>query len=94
MADGESAVFHARHVAPRLAGVLAGRERAAACLYTVTPDGGFIVDEVPGVPGAIVASPCSGHGFKHSAGLGEALAARVCGAAAGLEAFGLGRFGG
>lgn len=94
VAAEESSAFHARHVAPRLAGVLAARERAAACLYTVTPDGGFIVDDVPGVPGAIMASPCSGHGFKHSAGLGEALAARVSGAAVGLEAFRLGRFGG
>jgi len=25
----------------------------------------------------IVASPCSGHGFKHSAALGEAVAQRV-----------------
>jgi len=90
VAAGESAAFHAQHVAPRLAGVGAAAVRAAACLYTVTPDSGFIVDEVDGV---VVASPCSGHGFKHSAGLGEALAARACGAGPALDAFRLARFG-
>ena len=71
-------------------GVGAGAARAAACLYTVSRDSGFIVDEVDGV---VVASPCSGHGFKHSAGLGEALAARACGAGPALDAFRLARFG-
>ncbi|KAL3811323.1 hypothetical protein ACHAXA_005409 [Cyclostephanos tholiformis] len=51
--------------------------RSVACMYAVTPDGGFMVDETS--PGAFVASACSGHGFKHSAGLGEALAERARG---------------
>lgn len=89
VAAGESASFHAGHVAGRLEGVGAVAARAAACLYTVTPDSGFIVDEVDGL---VVASPCSGHGFKHSAGLGEALAARACGAGPALDAFRLARF--
>lgn len=88
----ESAAFHARHVAPRLAGVVSPAVKAAACLYTVTPDSGFIVDAMPGLPGVTVASPCSGHGFKHSAALGEALAARACGAGPALDAFRLSRF--
>jgi sarcosine oxidase len=88
VAAEESAAFHAGHVAGRLEGVGAA-VRAAACLYTVTPDSGFIVDEVDGM---VVASPCSGHGFKHSAGLGEALAARACGAGPALDAFRLSRF--
>jgi sarcosine oxidase len=85
----ESAAFHARHVAPRLAGVGNPARRAAACLYTVTPDSGFIVDTLPGI---VLASACSGHGFKHSAGLGEALAAKACGAGPALESFGSRRF--
>jgi sarcosine oxidase len=89
VAPEESAAFHARHVAPRLSGIGAPAVRAAACLYTVTPDSGFVVDEVDGM---IVASPCSGHGFKHSAGLGEALAARACGAGPALDSFRLSRF--
>lgn len=52
---------------------------ARACMYTVTPDRDFLVDELPGAPGVWVASACSGHGFKHSAGLGEALANRLLG---------------
>ncbi|GHC99981.1 hypothetical protein GCM10007320_57040 [Pseudorhodoferax aquiterrae] len=38
-----------------------------------------IVDAPPGLPAVLFASACSGHGFKHSAGLGEALAERLLG---------------
>ena len=47
---------------------------AKTCLYTVTPDGDFIIDRVPGAPHIIVASPCSGHGFKFAPVVGEILA--------------------
>ena len=47
---------------------------AKTCLYTVTPDHHFIVDRLPGAPNVIVASACSGHGFKFAPMLGEALA--------------------
>lgn len=43
------------------------------CLYTVTNDSYFIVDEMPDFPEVLITSACSGHGFKHSAGLGEAI---------------------
>jgi sarcosine oxidase len=46
----------------------------ASCLYTMTPDGDFLIDRLPGVPQAIVASPCSGHGFKFAPVIGEILA--------------------
>jgi sarcosine oxidase len=90
----ESADMHARHVAGRLRGVGPACVRAAACLYTVTPDSGFIVDALPEQPNVLAASACSGHGFKHSAALGEMLAARA--AAAGPHApgaFDVARFG-
>ena len=48
--------------------------RSAACLYTATPDFHFLIDRHPRMANVIVASPCSGHGFKHSAAVGEALA--------------------
>lgn len=48
--------------------------RAVACKYTATPDFGFIIDRHPGSDRVCLASPCSGHGFKHSAAVGEALA--------------------
>ena len=47
---------------------------ARTCLYTVTPDGDFIIDRMPGAPDIIVASPCSGHGFKFAPVIGEILA--------------------
>jgi sarcosine oxidase len=50
---------------------------AASCLYTVTSDSNFVIDVHPDNDRIIVASPCSGHGFKHSAAIGEALAEQV-----------------
>ena len=54
--------------------------RSIACLYTTTPDFHFIVDRHPSMRDVIVASPCSGHGFKHSAAIGECLARLATGA--------------
>ncbi|GHC77900.1 N-methyl-L-tryptophan oxidase [Limoniibacter endophyticus] len=48
--------------------------RLAACLFTNTPDEHFVVDTLPGHPEIIVASPCSGHGFKFASVMGEILA--------------------
>jgi len=69
--------------------------RAVSCLYTVTPDFGFIVDRHPESERVIIASPCSGHGFKHSAALGQALAELVLDGASrfDLTPFRIGRFG-
>jgi sarcosine oxidase len=47
---------------------------ARTCLYTVTPDHDFIIDRLPDAPNVIVASPCSGHGFKFAPVVGEILA--------------------
>jgi sarcosine oxidase len=47
---------------------------ARTCLYTMTPDGDFILDRMRGCPQIIVASPCSGHGFKFAPVIGEILA--------------------
>jgi sarcosine oxidase len=44
------------------------------CLYTVAPDEQFQVDFLPGRSDVIVASPCSGHGFKFSCLIGRVLA--------------------
>lgn len=66
--------LHDRHVAGRLRGVSGRLLRSATCLYTVTPDAGFVVDHLHD-GAAIVASTCSGHGFKHAPALGERLAA-------------------
>jgi sarcosine oxidase len=47
---------------------------AKTCLYTMAPDGDFIIDRVAECPQILVASPCSGHGFKFAPVIGEALA--------------------
>jgi sarcosine oxidase len=45
-----------------------------SCIFTNTPDEHFIIDTLPGEPRVIVASPCSGHGFKFASVIGEILA--------------------
>ena len=51
--------------------------KAKACMYTVTPDYKFVIDFHPEHENVIIASPCSGHGFKHSAATGEVLSQLV-----------------
>jgi sarcosine oxidase len=73
-----------------------GRLAAAkTCLYTVSPDGDFILDRLPGVQNILVASPCSGHGFKFAPAIGEILAdLAVSGSTRhDISRFRLGRFG-
>jgi sarcosine oxidase len=45
-----------------------------ACMFTNTPDEHFVVDRLPDHPQVVVASPCSGHGFKFASVMGEILA--------------------
>jgi sarcosine oxidase len=66
--------MHAQLVAPYLPGVGPECVKAATCLYTATPDFRFVIDRLPGYERVILASACSGHGFKHSAAVGEAVA--------------------
>jgi glycine/D-amino acid oxidase-like deaminating enzyme len=44
------------------------------CLYTNTPDFHFVVDRHPRHTEVILASVCSGHGFKFAAVMGEIIA--------------------
>ncbi len=89
-ADG---LYH-RHVAGRLRGIGNRLLKAKTCLYTVTPDAGFIVDRLGEDGRVLAASCCSGHGFKHSAALGEELAALATEPARVAEpSFALARFG-
>jgi sarcosine oxidase len=68
---------------------------AKTCLYTMTPDGDFLIDRLPGAPQVIVASPCSGHGFKFAPVVGEILAdlATVSATRHDVARFSLKRFG-
>jgi|APGre2960657468_1045069.scaffolds.fasta_scaffold04058_3 sarcosine oxidase len=69
--------------------------RTAVCKYTVTPDFHFVIDHHPDSERVWLASACSGHGFKHSAAVGEALAEMTVDGRTqfDLSAFGLERFG-
>ena len=46
----------------------------AACMFTNTPDGHFIIDQHPNMPQVFYASPCSGHGYKFASVIGEIMA--------------------
>lgn len=74
--DVEPHEAHALHAVlarrlPQAAGELLD---SAACLYTNTPDTHFLIDFHPGHPHVLIASACSGHGFKFASAIGEALA--------------------
>lgn len=47
---------------------------AVSCRYTMTPDEHFIIDRHPAYPQIVIASPCSGHGFKFGTVIGRILA--------------------
>ena len=69
--------FYDTHVAPKFSGVTRNCIRTAVCLYTNTADDHFLVDRDPRSDRITVMSPCSGHGFKHSTALGEAVAQQI-----------------
>lgn len=92
--EAESRDFYTRAVDGRLKGLRIDASRRKTCLYTVSPDGGFVIDQWPESERVLVVSPCSGHGFKHSAAIGEAVSQRLLDGASriDLSSFGLGRF--
>jgi sarcosine oxidase len=61
-----------RRFLPRANGPL---KSAVVCMYTNTPDQHFILDYHPVHRHVLIASPCSGHGFKFSPVIGEIAAA-------------------
>jgi sarcosine oxidase/N-methyl-L-tryptophan oxidase len=68
--EGDVRRFLSRFM-PRAAGRL---KRGAVCLYTYTPDEHFIVDRHPEHSHVVIAAGFSGHGFKFSSAIGEAVA--------------------
>jgi sarcosine oxidase len=52
---------------------------ASVCMYTNTPDGHFVIDRLPKHPNVVVASACSGHGFKFAPAVGGIVADLVTG---------------
>lgn len=70
----EVAAMYAGHAEGRLAGLNPSALRSAACFYTNLPDGDFTIGYRPEAYRVLIVSACSGHGFKHSAGVGEHVA--------------------
>ena len=60
--------------------------RHDTCMYTMSPDGHFIVDKHPAHQHVCFAAGLSGHGFKFAPVLGELLAQRALGEAAAVSA--------
>lgn len=91
---GEPRRVYAELIRDRFPGLDGRVLRATRCLYTTTPDHAFIVDRHPEHERVLVVSPCSGHGFKHSAGLGDAIAELLTAGASpvDLSSFSLARF--
>ncbi len=78
----EALAAHARHVAGRIGGLPPAWLRGAACVYTDAPQSRFVIGPDPAREKVIVVSACSGHGFKHSPAIGEAVASWVLDGAA------------
>lgn len=91
--EEEAADMYQRLTVPRLKGLREVQVQAQVCLYTLTTDEHFLIDYHPASDRVIFASPCSGHGFKHSAAVGETLAqmALAGGAEFDISAFNLAR---
>lgn len=94
VSDEQIQDMYRTQVEGRFAGVGPRALKTSVCTYTVTPDYHFIIDDHPHLNNVTVVSACSGHGFKHSAGLGEALAQRCLRGSSevDLSAFSLQRF--
>ncbi|AVP97879.1 N-methyl-L-tryptophan oxidase [Ahniella affigens] len=73
VSEAEVTHLYDTHVRSRLRGLGPACVRTATCLYTEAPDARFWIDRV-GHNGPIIVSACSGHGFKHSAAIGESVA--------------------
>ncbi len=90
-ADSTPMVSFLRSALPSLGGLIT---EARVCMYTNTPDEHFIIDRHPECPKVLLASPCSGHGFKFAPTIGEVVADLVMDLppAFNLSPFGLQRF--
>jgi sarcosine oxidase len=77
VSDADTIKMYETYVRPFLPDLGPRSIKTAVCLYTNAPGARFVIDRHPEHERVIFASPCSGHGFKHSAAIGEALADRL-----------------
>jgi sarcosine oxidase len=73
----ETAAMYRTCIAPHLPWLAPEPARTVSCLYTNTRGSRFVIDRHPEHERVEIVSPCSGHGFKHSAAIGEAVAQRL-----------------
>ena len=77
----ESHDMYERCIAPFLPWLGPEPLRTVSCLYTSTRGSRFVIDRHPEHDSVLMVSACSGHGFKHSAAIGEAAAQLLTGSA-------------
>jgi sarcosine oxidase len=70
----ETAAMYRHCVETRLPWLGPEPVRTLSCLYTSTRGSRFVIDRHPAHAAVLIVSPCSGHGFKHSPAIGEAVA--------------------
>jgi sarcosine oxidase len=85
VASEHAQAFYDGYVRVSLKGLTNRCLRTATCFYTVIPDHGFLIDHAKDSERVWFASACSGHGFKHSAAVGEALVQKVLGETAHVD---------
>lgn len=73
----EQEIFWNTKVEGKLVGLKKQILKTSVCFYTVTEDSQFLIEAMAGDKNFLWVSACSGHGFKHSAALGEDLVYRL-----------------
>lgn len=81
----ETAAMYRHCIQTRLPWLGPDPVRTLSCLYTCTRGSRFVIDRHPEHEVVLIVSPCSGHGFKHSPAIGEAVAQWVTEGAAELD---------
>jgi sarcosine oxidase len=71
--------MYERCIAPYLPWLGAKPLKTVSCLYTSTRGSRFVIDRHPRYDSVLIVSACSGHGFKHSPAIGEAVAQSLTG---------------
>jgi sarcosine oxidase len=80
-----AAELHERYLARYFPWVAAEPLRSVSCLYTAARGSRFMIGPHPAHPHVTIVAACSGHGFKHSPAIGEAVAQRITDGASDLD---------
>lgn len=83
--DAESLERLRRYAVDILPGLTGEITEAVSCRYTMTPDEDFVLDQHPEHPQIVIASACSGHGFKFGITIGRILADLATAGATGYD---------